>query len=119
MDFTDFRITIANDQPLEDGSYQATLQGIEKRDTRYGEDRLMWRFRANEHNIEVVGWTSPSTSQKSKAFGWATTLNPVIASQRSWGPNDVIGKDCILVVEVYEAQDGRIKNKILKVKPSP
>ena len=42
MDFTDFRIAIANDQPLEDGSYQATLQGIEKRDTRYGEDRLMW-----------------------------------------------------------------------------
>jgi hypothetical protein len=118
MDITDFTIAIANDQPLEDGSYEATLEGIEKRDTRYGENRLMWRFRASEHNTEIVGWTSSSPSEKSKAFGWATTLNPAIQSQRSWGPNDVIGRTCVLVVEVFEGQDGRIKNKILKVKPS-
>lgn len=118
MNYSDFRIAVNNDQPLDDGSYEATLEGIEQKDTRYGSDRLMWRFLVDEHNTEVVGWTSCSPSKRSKAYEWATTLNPTLASQRSWGPEDVIGRDCILVVEIVDGEDGRIKNKILKVKPS-
>jgi hypothetical protein len=117
MDYSNFRIAVNNDQPLEDGSYEATLEGIEQRETRYG-TKLMWKFRVDEPNTEVVGWTNPSPSKRSRAFEYATALNPALASQNSWGPEDVISRDCVLVVEIVEGEDGRIKNKILKVNPS-
>ncbi len=116
---TDFRIGVDNDQPLEDGSYKATLVGIEQRDTRYGADRLMWRFRVEDQNTEIVGWTSRSPSKKSKGYQWATTCNPAVASQWSWGASDVVGSRCVLVVKIVEGEDGQIKNKILEVKPHP
>lgn len=117
MTYDDFRIDLNNDQPLEDGSYEATLEGIEQKETRSYGTKLMWRFRVDEHNTEVIGWTNPSPSKRSRSFEYATALNPAVASQKSWGPEDVIGRDCILVVEIVEGEDGRIKNKILKVKP--
>src|SRR5215204_4452152 len=115
---SDFRIDVSSDGPLDDGSYEATLERIDLKDTRYGSNRLMWTFRVDEPNAEVVGWSSLSGSKLAKGYEWATKLNPSLASQKSWGPEDVIGKDCVLVVEIVEGEDGRTKNKILKVKPN-
>ncbi len=33
-------MNIQSDQPLDDGSYEAVLEGVEKKETKYGE-RLM------------------------------------------------------------------------------
>ena len=61
-------------------------------------DCRIWRFTSNP------------------AFLWATALNPDIADKRDWGPEDVEGRKCTLVVGVYEGAKGK-KNKVLEVKP--
>jgi hypothetical protein len=110
-----FRIEVKSDKPLEPGTYPAELRSIEEKETQYGE-RLLWLFDVPEHGAEVAGFTSLSSSRQANAFLWATALNPDIVSQRSWGPEDVEGRQCTLVVGIYEGAKGK-KNKVLEVKP--
>jgi hypothetical protein len=110
-----FRIEVKSDKPLEPGTYQAELRSVEEKETQYGE-RLFWLFDVAEHNAEVAGFTSLSSSSQAFATLWASALNPDISSQRSWGPDDVVGKDCILDLTIVEDQKGRKKNKILQVR---
>jgi hypothetical protein len=77
----------------------------------------MWLFRIEEHNAEVAGFTSLSESTQANAYRWAVALNPEIATKKSWGSDDVVGKKCTLVVEAYEDETGRKKNKVVRVKP--
>ncbi len=109
-----------HEQPLKDGAYKVTLESIERRDTSRGEGRLReWRFRTDEHGTEVVGWTPRRyPSRRSKAYLWATALNPAVGTRRCFGPSDVVGRTCVLVVQSFKRLDGGGKYKILKVKPS-
>src|SRR3954447_7011795 len=109
------KMNIKAHEPLEDGSYQAVLKSIEMMETVYGE-RLMWLFSIPEHSAEVAGFTSLSESTQANAYNWAVTLNADIASKKSWGSSDVVGKWCTLVVELYEGEKGK-KNKVVRVKP--
>ena len=109
-----FKIDVTSDKPLEPGTYPAKLRSIEEKETQYGE-RLLWLFDVPVQDAEVAGFTSLSSSRQANAFLWGTSLNPDISSQRSWGPDDVVGRECTLVVGIYEGARGK-KNKVLEVK---
>ena len=106
---------IVREEPLEAGTYQAVLRGIVKKETIFGE-RLLWLFEIPEYGAEVAGFTSLSTSTMGNAYLWATALNPAIASKTRWSEEDVVGQECLLVLEITDGKQGK-RNKIVKVKP--
>jgi len=89
---------------------------MEKKETSFGE-RILWLFEVPEHNAEVAGFTSLSSSSQAYAYLWATALRPEIREMKSWGPDDVVGRECELDVTIVEDSKGREKNKILRVRP--
>jgi hypothetical protein len=110
------QLKVRRDEPLEEGSYRAVHKSLEKKETTFGE-RLMWLFEVPEHNAEVAGFTSLSESTLANAYLWATTLNAEIRSKVSWGPEDVVERECILDLTMVEDSKGREKNKIMRVRP--
>jgi hypothetical protein len=101
---------------LEDGAYDARLMNVEQTETKFG-DRLMWTFQVDEENTEVVGFTSMSPSTKAKAYQWAAAIAGEIDPKLGWGPEDLIGGECVVVLEAAEDAQGTEKNKVVKVKP--
>ncbi len=112
-----FRMDVKVEKVLEDGAYDAKLIDVEQKETKYG-DRLMWTFGVSSENTEVVGFTSMSHSTKAKAYQWASAIMGEIDPKIGWGPEDVIGGDCTVVLEVAEDAQGTEKNKVVKVKPA-
>jgi hypothetical protein len=111
-----FRMEVKVERVLEEGTYVATLANVEKKETKFGE-RLMWTFDIPEENTEVVGFTSTSYSTKANAYSWAKAIMGEIDPKTGWGPEDVIGGECVVVLEVAEDAQGFEKNKVVKVKP--
>ena len=101
---------------LGDGAYDTKLANVEQKETKFG-DRLMWTFEVNGENAEVVGWTSMSPSTKAYAYQWATAIAGEIDPNLGWGPEDLIGGECVVVLEAAEDAQGAEKNKVVKVKP--
>jgi hypothetical protein len=85
-------------------------------ETKFGE-RLMWTFEVVGENTEVVGFTSMSPSTKAKAYQWAAAIAGVIDPKIGWGPEDLIGGECVVVLEAAEDAQSTEKNKLVKVKP--
>jgi hypothetical protein len=112
-----FHMNVRVDQVLEEGSYRAILDNVEPKDTKFGE-RLMWSFRLPEENAEVVGFTSMSPSTKANAYRWAEAIMGDINPKVGWGPEDVIGGECVVVLEITEDAQGVQKNKVVRVKPA-
>jgi hypothetical protein len=77
----------------------------------------MWMFRLPERNAEVVGFTSMSPSTKANAYQWAAAIMGEIDPKIGWGPEDVIGGECVVVLEVAEDAQGVNKNKVVRVWP--
>jgi hypothetical protein len=77
----------------------------------------MWTFEVAEENTEVVGFTSMSPSTKGKAYLWAAAIMGEIDPKLGWGPEDLVGGECIVVLEAAEDAQGSEKNKVVKVKP--
>jgi hypothetical protein len=77
----------------------------------------MWTFEVDGENTEVVGFTSMSPSTKAKAYQWAAAISGEIDPKLGWGPEDLIGGECTVVLEVAEDAQGTEKNKVVKVKP--
>jgi hypothetical protein len=102
---------------LEDGAYDARLVNVEQKETKFG-DWLMWTFQVDGEGTEVVGFTSMSPSTKAKAYQWAVAIAGEIDPKLGWGPEDLIGGECVVVLEVAEDAQGTEKNKVVKVKPS-
>jgi hypothetical protein len=102
---------------LEDGAYEAALVNVEQKETKLFGDRLMWTFEVAGENTEVVGFTSMSPSTKAKAYQWAVAIAGELDPKLGWGPEDVIGGECIVVLEAAEDAQGTEKNKVVKVKP--
>jgi hypothetical protein len=69
-----------------------------------------------EKNAEVVGFTSMSPSTKANAYQWASAIADEIDLDGGWGPEDVVGGECTVVLEVAEDAQGVEKNKVVKVK---
>ena len=111
-----FRMDVKVEKVLEDGAYDAKLVNVEQKETKFG-DRLMWTFEVAGENSEVVGFTSMSPSTKAKAYQWAAAITGEIDPKLGWGPEDVIGGECVVVLEAAEDAHGAEKNKVLKVKP--
>jgi hypothetical protein len=111
-----FKMNVRVEKVLEDGAYDAKLVNVEQKETKFG-DRLMWTFGVGEENIEVVGFTSMSPSTKAKAYMWAAAVMGEIDPKLGWGPEDVIGGECIVVLEAAEDAQGTEKSKVVKVKP--
>ncbi len=109
-----FTINVNHAKTLEPGEYRAVLESVEEKETVYGE-RLMWLFRVPEHGVEVAGFTSRSGSTQSKPYRWAKELNSAVAGKSSWGPDDVVGKECTVVVDVYQGDKGT-KNRVSEVR---
>ena len=101
---------------LDDGAYDAKLVNVEQKETKHG-DRLMWTFEVDGEDAEVVGFTSMSPSTKAKAYQWAAAIMGEIDPKLGWGPEDVIGGECVVVLEAAEDAQGVEKNKVVKVKP--
>lgn len=112
-----FRMDVRVEKVLEDGAYDAKLVNVEQKDTKFGE-RLMWIFRLPEENAEVVGFTSMSPSTKANAYRWAEAIMGDIDPKVGWGPEDVIGSKCVVVLEITEDAQDVQKNKVVKVKPA-
>jgi hypothetical protein len=58
---------------------------------------------------------SPST--KAKAYQWAATIAGEIDPKLGRSPEDLIGGECVVVLETAEDAQGTEKNKVVKVKP--
>jgi hypothetical protein len=78
---------------------------------------LWLNARVAEENTEVVGFTSMSPSTKAKAYQWAAAIAGEIDPKLGWGPEDLIGGECVVVLEAPEDAQGTEKNKVVKVKP--
>ena len=111
-----FRMDVRVDKVLEDGTYDAKLVNVEEKLTKFG-DRLMWSFEVAGENTEVVGFTSMSPSTKAKAYQWASAIAGEIDPKTGWGPEDLVGGECVVVLEVAEDAQGNEKNKVVRVKP--
>jgi hypothetical protein len=111
-----FRMDVRVDKVLEDGAYDAKLVNVEQKETKFG-DRLMWTYEIAGENTEVVGFTSMSPSTKAKAYQWAVAIAGEIDPKIGWGPEDLIGGECVVVLEAAEDAQGTEKNKVVKVKP--
>jgi hypothetical protein len=111
-----FRMNVKVEKVLEDGTYDAKLVNVEQKETKFG-DRLMWTFEVDRENTEVVGFTSMSPRTKAKAYQWAVAIAGEIDPKLGWGPEDLIGGECIVVLEGAEDAQGTEKNKVVKVKP--
>ena len=111
-----FRMDVKVEKVLEDGAYDARLVNVEQKETKFG-DRLMWTFEVDEENTEVVGFTSMSPSTKTKAYQWAVAIAGELDPKLGWGPEDLIGGECVVVLEAAEDAQGTEKNKVVKVKP--
>src|SRR5215204_7747041 len=112
-----FRMNVRIDEVLEEGSYRAVLENLEEKETKFDE-RLMWTFRLLDQNAEVVGFTSMSSSTKANAYRWAEAIMGDIDPKKGWGPEDVIGGECIVLLEITEDAQGVQKNKVVKVMPA-
>ena len=111
-----FRMDVKVEKVLEDGAYDARLINVEQKQTKFG-DRLMWTFGVDRENTEVVGFTSMSPSTKANAYQWAVAITGEIDPKSGWGPEDLIGGECVVVLEAAEGAQGTEKNKVVKVKP--
>ena len=111
-----FRMDVKVEKVLEDVAYDAKLVNVEQKETKFG-DRLMWTFQVDGENAEVVGFTSMSPSTKAKAYQWAAAVAGEIDPKSGWGPEDLIGGECVVVLEAAEDAQGTEKNKVVKVKP--
>jgi hypothetical protein len=111
-----FRMEVKVDKLLDDGVYDARLMNVEQKETKFG-DRLMWTIEIDAEKAEVVGFTSMSPSTKAKAYQWAAAIADEIDPKLGWGPEDLIGGECIVVLEAAEDAQGTEKNKVVKVKP--
>jgi hypothetical protein len=111
-----FRMDVKVEKVLEDGAYNAKLLNVEQKETKFG-DRLMWTFEVGRESTQVVGFTSMSPSTKAKAYQWASAIAGEIDPKLGWGPQDLIGGECVVVLEAAEDAQGAEKNKVVKVKP--
>jgi hypothetical protein len=111
-----FLMDVKVKKDLEDGAYDAKLVNLEQKETKFG-DRLMWTFEVNGEGTEVVGFTSMSPSTKAKAYKWAAAIAGEIDPKLGWGPEDLIGGECVVVLEAAEDAQGAEKNKVVRVKP--
>jgi hypothetical protein len=111
-----FRMDVKVEKVLEDGVYDAKLMNVEQKVTKFGE-RLMWTFEVDGEGVEVVGWTSMSPSTRAYAYQWASAIGGEIDPKLGWGPEDLIGGECVVVLEAAEDAQGAEKNKVVKVKP--
>jgi hypothetical protein len=111
-----FRMDVKVEKVLEDGAYDARLTNVEQKETKFG-DRLMWTFEVDGEGTEVVGFTSMSPSTRAKAYQWAVAIAGGIDPKLGWGPEDLIGGECVVVLEAAEDAQGTEKNKVMKVNP--
>jgi hypothetical protein len=111
-----FKMDVKVEKVFEDGTYDAKLINVEQKDTKFG-DRLMWTFEVDGEGTEVVGFTSMSPSTKAKPYQWASAIAGEIDPKLGWGPEDLIGGKCVVVLEAAEDAQGTEKNKVVKVKP--
>jgi hypothetical protein len=100
-----FRMDVKVEKVLEDGAYGARLVNVEQKETKFG-DRLMWTFEVDGESAEVVGFTSMSPSTKAKAYQWAAAIAGEIDPKSGWGPEDLIGGECVVVLEAAEDAQG-------------
>ena len=111
-----FRMDVRMEKVLEDGAYDAKVFNVEQKETKFG-DRIMWTFDLPGENIQVVGFTSMSPSTNANAYQWAAAIVGEIDPKVGWGPEDLIGGECVVVLEAAEDAQGTKKNKVVKVKP--
>ena len=110
-----FRMSVRVEKVLEEGIYDAVLDNVEDKETKNGA-RLMWSFRIpSEDDAIVVGWSSLSPSTRAKPYEWATAIMGEIDPKTGWGPEDVIGSKCRVVLDTYEDSQGIEKNGVDKV----
>lgn len=110
-------VTTEKDKVLTEAPYQAIVADLEKVDTPFGQ-RIMWKFYVPAEDVTVVGFSSLSPNPKSKGAKWARAILGIKEETFKWGPEELKGKPCTIVVDVSEDADGYERNIVEKVKPS-
>jgi hypothetical protein len=111
-----FHMNVRVEELFDDGAYQAILDSVEQIETKFG-DSLIWKFRLLEEGAEVVGFTTTSESTKAKAYLWAEAIMGRIDPKVGWGPEDVEGKPCTVILELTKDAQGVEINRVAKVRP--
>ena len=119
---------------IESGKYPATVVALKKRPGNFGDEYVQWIFQPDGYSekAQVVGSTSLAAGSTAKPMEWARRIlgksdatdmkwgkdlkerRPVV----SWGPAELEGKPCRIVVEKYYDEDEeRHKNRVVNVLP--
>jgi hypothetical protein len=78
---------------------------------------LICRMLIGIPNLPVSIYLVHLSSTKAKAYQWAAAIAGEIDPKLGWGPEDLIGGECVVVLEAAEDAQGTEKNKVVKVKP--
>ena len=114
------KITQTVYEGLEPGAYPAELVNVEEREGGWG-SYLLFTFKivGNGHEgVNVSGAASAKFSPKSKLYQWAKALfGQVIPRDYSLDTDNLLGRRCILELDVEETTDGTF-NRIVGVRPA-
>ena len=105
------------DRVFEESVYRAILEDGADKETQLFGLRMMWRFRLLDENGDVVGFTNMSPSIRANAFQWAQAIMGKIDPKVGWGPQDVIGGECIVVLEITEDAQGVRRTRLSRSSP--
>ncbi len=111
-----FWMDVRVEKVFDDGEYDAKLVNVGPKQTKFGV-ALMWTFEIDGEDVRVNGFTSMSPSTWGKAYQWAAAIAEEIDPKLGWGPEDVIGGECVVALEAAEDDQGVEKNKVVNVKP--
>jgi hypothetical protein len=105
----------------DEGSYAARFEGIDERETKFG-DRIMWSFRiitADGPSV-VTGWTSTKFTSMTKAGKWLAALTGGDVQPGPVDPNLFNGKPVKVTVEHAGEDDVRATvTKVSAADPAP
>lgn len=113
----DLRTNVLIDEVFEEGdlgtALDALLFKLEEKGIKRSE-RLMWLFTTKE-GVKGVGLTSMSLTARANPDQFREAIEASADLKLGCGPEDVIGGERVVVVEVTENAQGVEKNEVVRV----
>lgn len=122
--FEDLEIRARSAEPLDAGTYPATLAGYQRVQSQYGGEQLRLDFEVSAPDngtrklAMYCSWSS-EPSPRSKLYQVVTALRggQPLADGETLKLRPLIGAKCIAWVEHKQLADGRVVEKIAKITP--
>jgi hypothetical protein len=98
---------------LEGGWYPATIEGVEEKETQFGEKLMLpYAVRSGNELVEITAFVSLSDHPKSNIVKWGKAL----FGERPFDTEEFEGAKCEVFIEEGEDKEGAAKNFIRKVR---